>query len=450
MGLPGFFKSEKLHLSISSTPLASCTITNTQTLRVRDVMKHFLRYFGTGSRLFSKVKPSDVKQLGRFSNNLSAGVVGLANVGKSTFFQAITKSQLGNPANYPFATIEPCEALVTVPSVKLEHLAHLYGSGKTVPTTLKIHDIAGLVRNASSGAGLGNKFLNDIRQVDGIFQVVRGFVDDDIVHIENNVVDPLRDLMIVGDELILKDLEFVESGLELKQKDLKRPHIDKIKLQQELDTLNKLLDVLYEGRKITSEQWTDEEIEVINSYNFLTAKPSVYLLNVSESDYVSGTNLFKEKVQLWIDDNCPGDQLLMFLAAFESKYNELESSSKQLEEYLSLYEGPNAHSALPAIVESMREALNLISFYTCGPKEAHQWTIRKGWAAPKAAGVIHTDFEKSFVSAQVYKYSDLEPLNPPFDEATLKSKGKQYRQGKSYIVEDGDVLLIKAVGGKAR
>lgn len=413
-------------------------------------MKQVLRCLSSGKRL---LKPGgDSKQLGRFSNNLSAGVVGLANVGKSTFFQAITKSQLGNPANYPFATIEPCEALVTVPSAKLDHLARLYGSGKTVPTTLKIHDIAGLVRNASSGAGLGNKFLNDIRQVDGIFQVVRGFVDDEIVHVENNLVDPLRDLMIVGDELILKDLEFVESGLELKQKDLKRPHIDKIKLQLELDTLNKLLDTLYEGRKISSGEWDDEEIDIINSYNFLTAKPSVYLLNVSESEYVSGKNQYKEKVQLWINENCPGDQLLMFLAAFESKYNELESSPKELAEYLSGFEGqgPNTCSALPTIVESMREALNLISFYTCGPKEAHQWTIRNGWTAPKAAGVIHTDFEKSFISAQVYKYSDLQTLEPPFDEASLKSKGKQYRQGKNYIVEDGDVLLIKAVGGKAR
>ncbi|KAG7194002.1 uncharacterized protein KQ657_005201 [Scheffersomyces spartinae] len=413
-------------------------------------MKQVLRCLSSGKRL---LKPGgDSKQLGRFSNNLSAGVVGLANVGKSTFFQAITKSQLGNPANYPFATIEPCEALVTVPSAKLDHLARLYGSGKTVPTTLKIHDIAGLVRNASSGAGLGNKFLNDIRQVDGIFQIVRGFVDDEIVHVENNLVDPLRDLMIVGDELILKDLEFVESGLELKQKDLKRPHIDKIKLQLELDTLNKLLDTLYEGRKISSGEWDDEEIDIINSYNFLTAKPSVYLLNVSESEYVSGKNQYKEKVQLWINENCPGDQLLMFLAAFESKYNELESSPKELAEYLSGFEGqgPNTCSALPTIVESMREALNLISFYTCGPKEAHQWTTRNGWTAPKAAGVIHTDFEKSFISAQVYKYSDLQTLEPPFDEASLKSKGKQYRQGKNYIVEDGDVLLIKAVGGKAR
>lgn len=380
------------------------------------------------------------KYLGRPSNKLTLGVVGLANVGKSTFFQAITRSTLGNPANYPFATIEPEESQVVVESAKLDHLSQLYQSQKQVPTSLTIFDIAGLTRNASSGAGLGNKFLSDIRQVDGLFQVVRGFRDEEIIHIENNV-DPVRDLVIVTDELILKDLEFVESGIENTERKLKKPHSDKAALTLEIQTLQKILDFLYDGKKIVAFEWTDEEIEIINSYNFLTAKPSVVLLNVNEADYVSGANEFAGAVTEWISENCPNDKLVLFSAQHETQLNEAREAGKT---------APSAKSCMPAIVDAMREALHLISFYTCGPKEARQWSVREGLFAPEAAGVIHTDLQKTFVSAQVYKYVDLEKETLPLNEAALKSKGKQYRGGKTYVVEDGDVLLIKAAGGHSR
>ncbi|PSK39777.1 GTP-binding protein YchF [Candidozyma pseudohaemuli] len=385
--------------------------------------------------------------LGRVSNNLSLGVVGLANVGKSTFFQAITKSTLGNPANYPYATIDPSMSLIVVESPKLDHLQKLYGSAKKVPTSMTIYDIAGLTRNAALGEGLGNKFLADIRQVDGVFHVVRGFRDDEITHIEHNV-DPVRDMTIVTDELILKDLDYIEIGLEQAQKALKKPQADKGKIQFEIDTLNKLLDLLYLGRKVSTAEWSNEEIDIINPLNLLTAKPTVVLLNVNEADYQNDTNEFKEAVQGWIQENCPEDELMLFSAAYETQLNEKRDNVEELEAYMA--EHGHKGSAMSGIVDKMRSALRLVSFYTCGPKEAHQWTVREGSLAPEAAGTIHTDLQKTFISAQVYKWKDLQDEQPPLDEAGLKSKGKQHRQGKAYVIEDGDVLVVKAAGGKAR
>uniref|UniRef100_A0A0L0P2N5 Obg-like ATPase homolog n=1 Tax=Candidozyma auris TaxID=498019 RepID=A0A0L0P2N5_CANAR len=408
-----------------------------------------IRNFATSAIRHAKKLALAAKQsqLGRVSNNLSLGVVGLANVGKSTFFQAITRSSLGKPANYPYATIDPCMSQVVVQSPMLDHLQQLYGSAKKVPTSMTIYDIAGLTRNAALGEGLGNKFLSDIRQVDGVFHVVRGFRDDDITHVETNV-DAVRDLTIVTDELILKDLDYIETALEQAQKTLRKPQVDRKRIQFEIDTLSKLLDHLYLGMKVTTGEWTSEEIEVINPLNLLTAKPTVVLLNVNEKDYLSNTNEFKEAVQAWIDENCPQDEMMLFSAAYETKLNELRDDPELLASYMSEFN--NAGSAMGEIVDKMRAALRLVSFYTCGPKEAHQWTVREGTTAPEAAGAIHTDLQKTFISAQVYKWEDLEKQDAPLDEANLKSKGKQYRQGKAYIIEDGDVLVVKAAGGKSR
>ncbi|CAK9442085.1 uncharacterized protein LODBEIA_P58480 [Lodderomyces beijingensis] len=381
--------------------------------------------------------------LGRPSNNLSTGLVGLANVGKSTFFQALTRSKLGNPANYPYATIEPEKSLVLVPSDKLLHYQKIYTSAKTIPTNLTIWDIAGLTRNSSSGAGLGNKFLGDIRQVDGILQIVRGFVDDDIIHIEDNKVDPVRDLVIVTDELILKDLEIIESEVEKTKKHMRKPGQKQVG-EEQLKTLDKLSDLLYEGQKVVNGEWSAEEADFINGLNLLTAKPTLYLLNVNEQDYVRQDNAFLAQVQAWITENCPQDKLMLFSAQHERKLNELEGV--ELEEHQAAYP---RESVIPQVVDQMRKVLNLISFFTCGPLEARQWTVRQGSTAPEAAGIIHSDLQKTFINAIVYKWDDLETLQE-FDEAKLKSKGKQYRQGKSYVVEEGDVLIVKAAGGKSR
>lgn len=389
----------------------------------------------SGSALLLAKKTSAVPQfLGRVSNNLTLGVVGLANVGKSTFFQAITKSSLGNPANYPYATIDAEKALVAVESPKLDLYQKLFQSEKKVATSLTVYDIAGLTRNAASGQGLGNKFLSDIRQVDGLFHVVRGFRDEDITHIEESV-DPVRDLTIVTDELILKDLDYIETAQELARKNAKKPNTDKKQAEHEMQTLEKLLEVLYSGKKVALEKWSADETGVINPLNLLTAKPTLVLLNVSEADYVAGENEFREAVEQWIEEQGAHDRMLLFSADFERKLIEDESS-----------EGAKP-SAMPDIVAAIREVLHLISFYTCGPKEAHQWTVREGATAPEAAGAIHTDLQKTFISAQVYKYADLAAEAVPLDEAGMRRRGKQLRVGKLYEIEDGDVVVVKAAKG---
>lgn len=403
-----------------------------------------VRQLSSTCRLLAKKSvQSKHKYLGRISNNLSLGVVGLANVGKSTFFQAITRSTLGNPANYPFATIDAEKSLVVVESAKLDQFQKLFQSEKKVPTSLTIYDIAGLTRNAASGQGLGNKFLADIRQVDGIFHLVRGFRDDEITHIENSV-DPVRDMTIVTDELILKDLDFIETALENAHKKEKKPGFDKAVVKFEIDTLEKILELLYSGRKVASEEWSEEEIDIINPLNLLTAKPTVVLLNVNPQDYVQNKNEFMDQVQSWIQENCPQDKLMLFSASYESTLNELQGSEQ--EEFIAA--NGSKPSAMPGIVDAIREVLHLISFYTCGPKEAHQWSVREGSTAPEAAGAIHTDLQNTFISAQVYKWEDVKNEPGPLDEAALKSKGKQLRVGKTYVVEDGDILVVKAARGR--
>lgn len=389
--------------------------------------------------------PKGAKKLfGRPSNNLTSGIVGLANVGKSTFFQAITKSKLGNPANYPFATIQPEEARVLVPGAELDRLAELYASRKKIPAILKIFDIAGLVRGASDNKGLGNAFLNDIRSVDGIFQIVRAFKDSEITHIEGNV-DPVRDLTIVQDELILKDMEFIENSIEklevqLKHKGNKLMH-EITFMEQQLEALTAAYDLLMEGQKVINKSdWKDDHIDALNVNNLLTAKPSVILVNVNEEDFLSQSNEFLEDIQEWVDEFSPGSPVILFSADFETKLNEEQKSDQKY----------NSTSALPGIIQEMRRVLNLISFYTCGDIEARQWTIRQNTTCPKAAGVIHTDFEKTFINAELIKYDDVKELKHPFDEKSLKSKGKVQRVGKNYIVEDGDILHFKAAAAKKK
>lgn len=415
--------------------------------------------------------------LGRPSNNLTSGIVGLANVGKSTFFQAITKSTLGNPANYPFATIQPEEAKCIVPSTKLENLQKLYQSDKTVPATLTIYDIAGLIRGASNGEGLGNQFLNDIRHVDGIYQVVRGFVDEDITHIEGNV-DPVRDCSLVQDELILKDLDILENLVEkIDKKKIKasKNSVEYKEMEFEIAFLKKLEEHLYNGMKIyhlkdvlkdqKSEQWTEQEVEILNKHNFLTSKPTIFLLNVNPRDYLLQDNQFKKRVQEWISEYSPNDPLILFSAELETKYNEFGGETPEFLDYCSMQLNkfntssettPTATkmtSCLPDIIKQMRRSLKLISFYTCGPIECRQWTIREQSTAPEGAGVIHTDLKKTFINAEVMKYADIENhlLKPQVsDLSVLKNIGKLKRVGKTYIIEDGDVCLFKASKGNSR
>lgn len=381
--------------------------------------------------------------LGRPGNNLKSGIVGLANVGKSTLFQAITKCNLGNPANFPYATIDPEEARVIVPDDRYDWLCEKYNPKSRVPANLTVYDIAGLTRGASTGAGLGNAFLSHIRAVDAIFQVVRCFDDAEIIHVEGDV-NPVRDLDIISEELRLKDIEFVEKALE-NQKKKTRQGGQSLQMKQwkaEEATIEKILAWLKDGKDVRKGTWTPKEVEVINPLFLLSAKPAVYLVNLSEKDYIRKKNKHLPKVAEWLKEHAAGDPIIPISVSFEERLTRFETEAEAAEECKKV----GAESALPKIIIQMRKALNLGSFFTVGPDEVRQWTIRNGTKAPQAAGVIHTDFEKTFIQVIVYNYNVLKELG---DEAEVKAKGKVMTKGKDYVVEDGDILLIKAGAAKA-
>ncbi|PCG99855.1 Conserved hypothetical protein CHP00092 [Penicillium occitanis (nom. inval.)] len=380
--------------------------------------------------------------LGRPGNNLKSGIVGLANVGKSTLFQAITKCSLGNPANFPYATIDPEEARVIVPDARYDWLCEQYKPKSRVPANLTVYDIAGLTRGASTGAGLGNAFLSHIRAVDAIFQVVRCFDDAEIIHVEGDV-DPVRDLNIISEELRLKDIEFTEKALENLAKQTRRggQSLEMKKLKEEEATVAKVLQWLKDGKDVRKNDWTPKEVEVINPLFLLTAKPVVYLVNLSEKDYLRQKNKHLPKIAEWVKEHATGDPIIPLSICFEERLTRFETEAEAEEECKKL----GTKSALPKIIVTMRNALQLGSFFTCGSDEVRQWTIRKGTKAPQAAGVIHTDFEKTFIQAIVFNYNTLKELG---DEAAVKAAGKVMTKGKEYVVEDGDILLIKAGAAK--
>ncbi|KXH33958.1 hypothetical protein CSIM01_02293 [Colletotrichum simmondsii] len=381
--------------------------------------------------------------LGRPGNNLKSGIVGLANVGKSTLFQAITKCNLGNPANFPYATIDPEEARVIVPDERYDWLCEKYNPKSRVPANLTVYDIAGLTRGASTGAGLGNAFLSHIRAVDAIFQVVRCFDDAEIIHVEGDV-NPTRDLDIISDELRLKDIEFTEKALENQKKKTRSggKGLEHKKAMEEQATIEKILQHLKDGNEVRKGTWGPKEIEVINPLFLLTAKPVVYLVNLSEKDFIRKKNKYLPKVAEWVKEHAQGDPIIPISVSFEERLTRYETEAESKEEQKNV----GAESALPKIVLQMRKVLNLGSFFTTGTDEVRQWTLRNGTKAPQAAGVIHTDFEKTFIQVLVYNFTTLKELGT---EAEVKAKGKVMTKGKDYVVEDGDILLIKAGAAKA-
>ncbi|CCE82484.1 Piso0_002211 [Millerozyma farinosa CBS 7064] len=382
--------------------------------------------------------------LGRPGNNLKSGIVGLANVGKSTFFQAITRCPLGNPANYPFATIEPEEARVVVPSPRFEKLCEFYKPKSEVRAFMTLYDIAGLTKGAHSGEGLGNNFLANIRAVDAIFQVVRCFDDADIIHI-NEEVNPEADLQIIHDELRLKDIEFATKHLEGIEKITKRggQSLEVKQKKEEAELVKRIIQLLEDGGRVANQKWTTKEVEFINAMFLLTAKPTIYLINLSERDYVRKKNKHLLKIKEWVDKHSSGDVIIPVSVSLEEKLAAMESDAERDEYCKEL----GASSALPKIITTMRQKLDLISFFTGGPDEVREWTIRRFYTAPQAAGVIHTDLERTFILAQVIKYNDLVEYG---DEKSVQAAGKLLQKGKDYFVEDGDILYIKAAEGKAR
>lgn len=376
-----------------------------------------------------KVKEEEAKvYLGRPSNNLKMGIVGLPNVGKSTFFNAITKSA-ARAENFPFCTIDPEEARVAVPDDRFDWLCKAFSCPSQIPAYLTVIDIAGLVKGAAAGQGLGNAFLSHIRAVDGIFHCVRAFDDDSITHVEDEV-DPVRDLEIIREELRLKDVEMLEKAVDIAKKSLKGHENDKSR-KFVLETTEKLLDWVHnEKREVRHGNWSNKEVdEVINPLQLLTAKTAIYLVNVSEQDYIRRKNKYLVKIKTWIDANSAGDPLIPFSGELETRLAAGDNSAEDA-----------ALSALPKIILAGYKSLNLMYYFTAGETEVRAWTIRRGLKAPQAAGVIHSDFERGFIMAEVMKFEDLKELG---NEAAVRAAGKYHQKGRDYVVEDGDVIFFK-------
>lgn len=382
--------------------------------------------------------PQERLMLGRFTHNLKMGIVGLPNVGKSTFFNTLTKCNV--PAeNFPFCTIEPNEARVPVPDARFDWLVDHWKPGSQVSAYLDVWDIAGLVKNASQGEGLGNAFLSNIQAVDGLFHMCRAFSDADVTHVEGEV-DPIRDLDIIFNELRLKDLERLERLLpdaELKVTRAGNKCPKELKVAR--DTLLKGKECLeVQEKPLRTIDWTNAEVEVLNQHLFLTAKPAVFLVNLSEKDYVRRKNKWLGKIKEWVDSHS-GELIIPFSASLESKLVDLEANEgkEAAEAYL---KEVGTTSALNKIVKTGYRGLRLIYFFTAGPDEVKCWTIRSGTLAPQAAGTIHTDFEKGFVCAEVMKYDDYKEHG---SETAVKAAGKYKQQGKTYRVVDGDIIFFK-------
>jgi len=376
--------------------------------------------------------------LGRPSNNLSMGIVGLPNVGKSTLFNVLTK--LSVPAeNYPFCTIDPNEARVNVPDTRFDVLCEHHKPASKVPAALTVVDIAGLIRGASTGEGLGNAFLSHIRATDGIFQVLRIFEDEDITHVEGSV-DPIRDIEIINKELIAKDLETMIKTKDSMERNM--GHSKDKKKKAEYDVICQVVQNLEEGKLVRFVEWKAADIEVLNTFQLLTAKPVAYLINMEEEDFIKKKNKWLGKIKTWVDAH-GGEPIVPFCGAFESKL--LTMSEEDQKKYCA---EKAITSSIPRIIKTGYHTLDLIHFFTAGSDEVRAWTIRKGTKAPQAAGVIHTDFEKGFICAEVMRYDDWKELG---SESACKAGGKYKQEGKLYTVGDGDIIFFRfnvSGGGK--
>lgn len=361
---------------------------------------------------------------------LKAGIVGLPNVGKSTLFNAITKKNI-LAANYPFATIDPNVGVVTVPDQRLDFLTSIYIPDSVVPTTFEFTDIAGLVKGASKGEGLGNKFLSYIREVDAIVEVIRCFEDENIIHVEGHV-DPIRDIEIINIELILSDLEIIENRIDKIAKKAKSTK-DKDSIK-ELELLEQAKETLLNNEALRTIDWSDEDKLVIKAFNFITLKPIIYVANVEENDIAAGENEYTKIVSDYASKE--NSTVIVMCAKLESELAPMEKEEKDL----FMQELGITESGLDQLIFKTYYLLGLETFFTAGKQEVRAWTFKKGMTAKQCAGLIHSDIERGFIKAETMSYSDIFLLK---NEKKVQEAGKLRLEGKDYLMQDGDIVYFR-------
>ena len=362
--------------------------------------------------------------------SLTAGIVGLPNVGKSTLFNAITNQKI-LAENYPFATIEPNVGVVTVPDERMDKLKKMYEPNRFIPTAYEFTDIAGLVKGASQGEGLGNKFLSHIREVDAIVEVVRCFDDGKIIHVDGNI-DPIRDIETINLELAIADLDVINNRLERVSKKA-RTTKNKDDLV-EVEALEKAKQALEENKALRQVEFTEDELKSLKSYSFLTLKPIIYLANIKESELGNPDNKYVQEVKQYASKE--NAQVVSLCAKVEEDLSELTKEEKQeMLEALGLEE-----SGLDKLIQATYDILGLATYFTVGKDEVRAWTFKKGMNAKQCAGIIHSDFEKGFIRAEVMSYEDLVKYG---NELKVKEAGRARLEGKDYIMQDGDICHFR-------